>query len=140
MSAERYAFAQSVARLAGALAHQYWRDRERLTVELKGPQDFVSHADRDVEALLRREIEAAFPDDAFLGEETAARSPDRLTAAGSSIRSTARTISCAAFRTGTSRSLTSSRAARRDRRACSIPVHDELFHARRGDGAWCDSG
>ena len=50
----------------------YWRNRERLTVELKGPQDFVSHADRDVEALLRREIAAAFPDDAFLGEETAA--------------------------------------------------------------------
>ena len=72
MSAERYAFAQSVARRAGALANEYFRDRERLTVELKGPQDFVSHADRDVEALLRREISAAFPDDAFLGEETAA--------------------------------------------------------------------
>ena len=71
MSDERYAFAQSVARLAGALANRYFRDRERLTVELKGPQDFVSHADRDVEALLRREINAAFPQDAFLGEETA---------------------------------------------------------------------
>ena len=72
MTAERYAFAQSVARLAGTLALEYWRDRERLTVELKGPQDFVSHADRDVEALIRREIAAAFPQDAFLGEETAA--------------------------------------------------------------------
>src|SRR6476646_9270014 len=72
MTAERYAFAQSVARLAGALALDYWRDRERLTVELKGPQDFVSLADRDVEALIRREIAAAFPQDRFLGEETAA--------------------------------------------------------------------
>jgi myo-inositol-1(or 4)-monophosphatase len=65
--AERYAFAQSLARRAGALANDYFRDRERLTVELKGPQDFVSHADRDVEALLRREIAAAYPGDAFLG-------------------------------------------------------------------------
>jgi myo-inositol-1(or 4)-monophosphatase len=72
MHTDRYAFAQSLARLAGSLAYDYWRNRERLTVELKGPQDFVSHADRDVEALLRRELAAAFPDDAFLGEETAA--------------------------------------------------------------------
>src|SRR6476469_2685838 len=69
---DRHALAQDVARHAGALALDYWRDRERLTVELKGPQDFVSLADRDVEALIRREIAAAFPQDRFLGEETAA--------------------------------------------------------------------
>jgi myo-inositol-1(or 4)-monophosphatase len=71
MNDRRYAVAQEVARRAGALALDYWRNRERLTVELKGPQDFVSRADRDVEALIRREIGAAFPDDGFLGEETA---------------------------------------------------------------------
>ena len=31
---ERYAFAQALARRAGALANDYFRDRERLTVEL----------------------------------------------------------------------------------------------------------
>lgn len=72
MTDRRYAVAQDIARRAGALALDYWRNRERLTVELKGPQDFVSHADRDVEALIRREIAAEFPDDRFLGEETAA--------------------------------------------------------------------
>ena len=72
MSGDRYRLAQDVARRAGALALDYWRNRERLTVELKGPQDFVSHADRDVEALIRRDIATAFPDDRFLGEETAA--------------------------------------------------------------------
>jgi hypothetical protein len=46
---DRYAFAQALARHAGALAHRYWRDRARLAIELKGPQDFVSRADRDVE-------------------------------------------------------------------------------------------
>ena len=61
MSDERYAFAQSVARLAGALANRYFRDRERLTVELKGPQDFVSHADRDVETYLDARARSAWP-------------------------------------------------------------------------------
>ena len=72
MTDPRYAFAQDIARRAGVLALDYWRNRERLVVELKGPQDFVSRADRDVEALIRREIAAAFPGDRFLGEETAA--------------------------------------------------------------------
>jgi myo-inositol-1(or 4)-monophosphatase len=72
MIGERYELARDVALRAGVLALDYWRNRDRLTVELKGPQDFVSHADRDVEALIRGDIAAAFPDDRFLGEETAA--------------------------------------------------------------------
>jgi myo-inositol-1(or 4)-monophosphatase len=68
----RYVAAQRIARAAGALALDYFRNRAKLVVELKGPADFVSHADRDVENLIRRELAAAFPDDAFLGEETAA--------------------------------------------------------------------
>jgi len=71
MESDRYAFAQSLARRAGALAIDHWRNRERLVVELKGPQDFVSRADREVESLIRRDIAAAFPGDGFLGEETA---------------------------------------------------------------------
>lgn len=70
--AERYVAAQRIARAAGALALDYFRNRAKLVVELKGPADFVSHADRDVENLIRRELATAFPDDAFLGEETAA--------------------------------------------------------------------
>src|SRR6476659_2145074 len=69
---DRYVFAQSLARHAGALAHRYFRDRARLAVELQGPQAFVRRADREVGTWLRREIAAAYPDDAFLGEETAA--------------------------------------------------------------------
>lgn len=71
MSSDRYAFAQHVVRLAGALALDHWRDRKRLVVELKGPQDFVTRADRDVETLIRREIAAKYPQDRFLGEEMA---------------------------------------------------------------------
>jgi myo-inositol-1(or 4)-monophosphatase len=72
MADERYAAAQAIARHAGTLALDHWRHRERLTVELKGPQDFVSRADRDVEAQIRADLANAFPGDRFLGEETAA--------------------------------------------------------------------
>jgi len=68
----RYRFAQGLARRAGERALRHWRARDRLVVELKGSQDWVSEADRDVENLLREEIAAAFPQDRFLGEETAA--------------------------------------------------------------------
>jgi myo-inositol-1(or 4)-monophosphatase len=70
---ERYEAARRIARDAGALALDYFRHRGRLTVEMKGPSDYVSIADRDVENLIRRELKAAFPGDAFLGEETAAQ-------------------------------------------------------------------
>ena len=68
----RYALLLRVAREAGRLAHDFWIRRGALTVELKGPQDFVSVADRDVETFIRGEIARAFPGDHFLGEETAA--------------------------------------------------------------------
>jgi myo-inositol-1(or 4)-monophosphatase len=69
--AARYMEARRIAAAAGRLALDYFRQRAKLVVELKGPSDFVSHADRDVENLIRRALAAAFPDDAFLGEETA---------------------------------------------------------------------
>jgi myo-inositol-1(or 4)-monophosphatase len=138
MQNERYAFAQSVARLAGTLAHDYWRNRERLTVELKGPQDFVSHADRDVEALLRRELAAAFPDDAFLGEETAASFTgpldrcwvvDPIDGTHNFLRGVPYWNVAIAF-------------VEQGRAQVGVvfdPVHDELYRAQRGGGAWCDT-
>ena len=139
MTAERYAFAQSVARLAGTLAHQYWRDRERLTVELKGPQDFVSHADRDVEALLRREIRATFPDDAFLGEETAASFTGPLTRCWiiDPIDGTHNFLRGVPYWNVAIAYVEQGRCA--EIGVVFDPVHDELFRARRGDGAWCDT-
>ena len=68
----RHEAARRIARAAGQLALDYFNNRERLAVELKGPTDYVSRADRDVENAIRRELAASFPGDAFLGEETAA--------------------------------------------------------------------
>jgi len=69
--AARYEAARWIARAAGELALDYFRNRDRLAVEVKGVSDYVSHADRDVENTIRRELATAFPDDTFLGEETA---------------------------------------------------------------------
>lgn len=66
---ERLEVAREVARRAGALALQYFRDRGGLEIERKGRQDLVSRADREVEDLIRAELGRAFPHDAFLGEE-----------------------------------------------------------------------
>ncbi len=134
---ERYVFAQSLARIAGAVANDYFRNRERLTVELKGPQDFVSHADRDVEALLRREIARAYPDDAFLGEETAASFAgpldrcwvvDPIDGTHNFLRGIPYWNVAIAY-------------VEQGRAQIGIvfdPVHDDLYRARRGEGAFCD--
>jgi myo-inositol-1(or 4)-monophosphatase len=65
----RWTFIQALADEAGAMALSYFERRAELTVDLKGPQDLVSAADRDVEALIRRRVAERFPTDAVLGEE-----------------------------------------------------------------------
>src|SRR3546814_21139399 len=69
---DRYAFVQDLAREAGGLAYDYYRSRAELAIESKGLQDIVSIADQKVEELIRGHLEARFPEDGFLGEETGA--------------------------------------------------------------------
>lgn len=71
-ASDRFLVAQAVAREAGRVALERFRRPEKLAVERKGPQDPVSDADRQVEALIRGEIAACFPRDGFLGEEDGA--------------------------------------------------------------------
>src|SRR5947209_613224 len=63
----RYEAAVAAAGKGGALALGYF-DRG-LAVEWKHDQSPVTVADRDAEALLRRELLGRFPHDGFLGEE-----------------------------------------------------------------------
>jgi myo-inositol-1(or 4)-monophosphatase len=131
----RYAFLRRLAPAAGACALDFWRQRATLVVELKGPQDFVSRADREVEAFIRREIAAAFPDDAFLGEETenafdGAQARlwivDPIDGTTNFLRGLPYwNVSIAYVENGV-----------RTLGAVYDPPQDELFHARRGGGAW----
>lgn len=56
-----------IAREAGALLMPYFR--RRVTVEYKGEADLVTEADRNSEALIRKRIQALWPDHDVLGEE-----------------------------------------------------------------------
>ncbi|MEO5701659.1 MAG: inositol monophosphatase family protein [Casimicrobiaceae bacterium] len=67
--AARTTFARTLAAEAGPLALRYFHRQIAYELESKGPQDWVSKADRAVEDLVRTRIAAAFPDDHFLGEE-----------------------------------------------------------------------
>lgn len=69
---EREVVARDVVRRAAALALDYWNDLGSLDITSKGLQDVVSQADVRTEELIRADLQAAFPDDAFLGEETGA--------------------------------------------------------------------
>src|SRR5262245_9377896 len=60
---QRFAAAQAAARAAGRLALEFLADPDRLGMEMKGPQDFVTAADRAVERLIIERLAAAFPGD-----------------------------------------------------------------------------
>lgn len=69
----RMAVALNVVHRAGELALAYFHDIPSLDIASKGPQDHVSQADRDTEALIKSALAEHFPQDAFVGEETGAQ-------------------------------------------------------------------
>ena len=129
--------ARDVARRAGALALSHFRNRERLVVELKGPQDFVSRADRDVEAAIRADLAAAFPGDRFLGEETAAAftGPIDRCWVVDPIDGTHNFLRGVPYWNVAIAYVADGRA---EVGVVFDPVTGELHHATRGAGAWCD--
>ncbi len=60
-------FAVEAARAAGDVTLRYFK--RSFAIERKADNSFVTIADREAERFLRSKIEAAFPDDAILGEE-----------------------------------------------------------------------
>ncbi|WP_142847546.1 inositol monophosphatase family protein [Telmatospirillum sp. J64-1] len=74
---QRFVQACTLAREAGALA-RHWFEAPDLEVKAKGPQDYVSIADRAVEDFLAARLMDAFPEDSLLGEETGGEISDSL--------------------------------------------------------------
>jgi myo-inositol-1(or 4)-monophosphatase len=68
---ERLAFTIDLARQAGELGMQFFREIEKLTIESKGHQDLVSNGDREVELFVRAAIAKRYPHDGIVGEEHA---------------------------------------------------------------------
>ena len=65
----RLLVACAVAREAGALQKRRFLDRDNMIFKFKGPQDYLTATDGEVEKLVRGRLLPAFPEDTLLGEE-----------------------------------------------------------------------
>ena len=131
----RLEVAKEAIREAGALALRAFHRRDRLAVTQKGPQDWVSQADRQVEQLVRARLLERFPEDRFLGEEGGGELGqqgwllDPIDGTANFLRGIPYWSIALAFL-----------ADGRVELALTLdPVHDELFTARLGHGAWAGS-
>ena len=121
-----------IIRQAGHLALDFFRDRGSLAIEHKGQQDLVSLADRAVEDLIRAELAARFPEDGILGEEGGGEDVPR-TWVVDPIDGTFN------FLKGIPLWGVAAAYVVEGRTMLGLtydPVHDELFIARRGGGAF----
>ncbi len=69
MSADRLDAAKAIAREAGTMALDFFKDLSALDIKSKGAQDMVSNADLEVETFVRARLAEAFPEDGIVGEE-----------------------------------------------------------------------
>ncbi len=68
--ARREAFLRDLVRTAARIARQGFARQAGHPFAMKGPQDYLTETDGEVEAHVRSRIAEAFPGDGFLGEET----------------------------------------------------------------------
>ena len=64
------------SRLAGEAIRHYANQVQKLDVENKAHNDFVTKVDREAENIAIRLLQRAYPDHAFFGEETGKQGPD----------------------------------------------------------------
>ncbi len=69
MTSERLSAAKKIARDAGQLAREFFKDISALDIKAKGAQDVVSNADLEVETFVRARLAEQFPQDGIVGEE-----------------------------------------------------------------------
>ena len=75
----REAVCRNLLASAGRIAMEgYAKLGSGAAVAMKGPQDFLTMTDGEVERHIRAELAAAFPDDGFLGEETGGAASARI--------------------------------------------------------------
>ena len=129
--------AQHIARRAGRLAHDLFANRKALAAADRSADQFAAHGDRAVSALIVSKLAAAFPADVFIdGSRGAGAHADRLwmiEGIGGK-RNFVRGIP-----------FYSVAIAYAERGCCEAaivydPERDEMFHALRDQGAWCEHG
>ncbi len=120
-----------VARAAGALAMRHFNNLANLEVEIKGPQNHVTVADREVEELIVRSLSKSFPGDVFFGEEGGGQSGERVWIIDPIDGTTNFVHGLPEF--GVSIGFVQGNEA--EIGVIYLPVTDELFAAKRGGGA-----
>ncbi|MBL8697318.1 MAG: inositol monophosphatase [Alphaproteobacteria bacterium] len=131
----RFAAGRLVTHAAGRAAKGFFDRRRELAVELKGPQDVVSMADRDVERLIVDGLRAQFPQDAFLGEEYGHQGAGGVTWVIDPIDGTANFMRGVAFWCVSVGLLVDNRPVLG---FVYDPIQDEMFAAAEGRGARCN--
>ena len=130
----RLLVASALAREAGQIAKRRFLDRSSFTVGFKGPQDYLTEVDGEVERFIATRLHATFPGDGFIGEE----GEGRVGKTGAPIWVVDPIDGTSNFARGAPHFCVSI-AAVLDRRvevgAIYDPMVDELFAARRGGGA-----
>lgn len=132
----RLGAAEAVAREAGQEALSFFRAPETISVKAKGRQDFVSQVDGAVERLIRERLAARFSDDGFIGEEDGA---DLDAAADAGIWVIDPIDGTANFVSGVPVWCVSIAYVVGDVIELGViydPNREELYSARRGQGAW----
>ncbi len=130
----RFEAAKALAHEAGDLARRRFLDRTSFTVGFKGPQDYLTEVDGEVEKLIAGRLGTLFPGDGFIGEEGAAREAMD----GHPIWVVDPIDGTANFATGVPHFCVSIAAVVGREIEIGViyaPMVDELFAARRGAGA-----
>jgi myo-inositol-1(or 4)-monophosphatase len=132
----RYAAAKEIAQTAAARGMDYYRRREELTVMRKSDDatDVVSIADRELEDYIRAELSRRFPEDGLLGEE---RGSEGLNARCLWVIDPIDGTAC--FVNGLHNWCVSIGLMVEGEPALGViadPNHQELFHGRKGYGAF----
>jgi myo-inositol-1(or 4)-monophosphatase len=124
----------SLARDAGRILRRRFRTAVRVTV--KGPADIVTATDVEVQALIVRRIRRRFPAHGILAEEgldaTAGTEWRWIVDPLDGTKNFAHGIPSFCV------SIAAERGGRVELGVVLDPIHDELFAAARGCGAWCN--
>jgi myo-inositol-1(or 4)-monophosphatase len=128
----RFLAACAIAREAGQLVRSRFLARDGvLKLQFKGPQDYLTETDSEVEKLIAARLAEAFPDDGFFGEEGGGAFEPNVWIVDP-IDGTAD------FARGVPYFCVSIGFVREGRTEIGVlydPMLDELFAARRGEGA-----
>lgn len=132
----RYLFSQKLVKEVGEIALDFYLNRNELKIEYKKGdlQDQVSIADKTVETKIKDALKSHFPQDGFLGEESGAENlaceycwvVDPIDGTSS-------------FLYGLNAWCISIAILHKNQIVCGVifdPVHNELFRAMEGDGAF----